>query len=171
MASFRSVQWAGEPTAIAFPQSVNRTRLQTVAWLLAQRLRPPLPAAREFADGVAVAAMSTLERGRRRAVILLLSNARDSSIYTPPVVRRYLSQIGVPLFVWSAQKPRADQTAAWGAIDDISTFAGLDAAVTRLNKALAAQRIVWIASDPLTALHAEGSERCALFPVAKIAAP
>lgn len=162
---------AGEPTAIAFPQSVNHSRLKTVGWLLAQRLKPPLPAAREFADAVAVAAMSTLERGRRRAVIFLLSNKHDSSIYTAPVVRRYLAEIGVPLFVWSAQNPRADQTASWGPIDDISTFAGLDAAVTRLNKALAAQRIVWIAADPLTALRATGAQRCGLTPVAKIASP
>lgn len=158
----------GEPTAVAFPQSVNHSKSQTVWWLLAQRLRTAghLPEARQFADAVAVAAMSTLERGRRRAVILLLGKAPDQSIYTPQMVQRYLAEIGVPLFVWSAEKPRTELTAVWGPIDDISSAAGLQAAVTRLNNALAQQRIVWVAADPLTALHAEGSGRCGLIPVA-----
>jgi hypothetical protein len=164
----RPINAPGEPTAIAFPQSVNHGKIATVSWLLTQRLSP-VPSAsepRQFADAVAVAAMGALERGRRRAVVLLLSKTPDRSLYAPLVVRRYLAEIGVPLFIWSADGPRPDLAGTWGSIDDISTAAGLDAAMTRLNRALMQQRIVWIAADPFTVLSAEGTERCGLTPVA-----
>lgn len=164
----RPINAPGEPTAIAFPQSVNHGKVSSVSWLLSQRLSPPPSATepRQFTDAVAVAAMSSLERGRRRAVILVVSKAPDRSLYSPPVVRRYLEDVGVPLFVWSADGPRPDLAAAWGPIDDISTAAGLQTAVGRLNDTLTRQRLVWVASDPLTALKAEGAERCGLTPLA-----
>ena len=95
-----------------------------------------------------------------------MSKAVDRSLYSPQVVRRYLDAVGVPLFVWSADGPRPDLTAAWGAIDDISSAAGLDAAAARLNRSLAEQRIVWIAAGPVTALNAASTGRCGLVPVA-----
>jgi len=164
----RPINERGQPTAIAFPQSVNHAKVATASWLLTQKLSPATAASepRQFADAVAVAAMSTLERGRRRAVILLVSKAADRSLYSPLVVRRYLEETGVPLFVWSADGPRPDLTGAWGDVDDISTGSGLTAAVKRLNAALMKQRIVWIAADPLTVLNTEVAERCGLTPVA-----
>jgi hypothetical protein len=165
----RAINAPGEPTAIAFPQSVGHDKVATVSWLLTQRLKPaPSPTEpRQFTDAVAVAALSALQRGRRRAVILVVSKTPDRSLYSPPVVRSYLEEVGVPLFVWSADGLRPDLTASWGQIDDISTTAGLQAAVWRLNDALERQRIVWVAADPLTALNAEGTERCGLIPVAR----
>jgi len=164
----RPINKPGEPTAIAFPQSVNHSKVATVLWLLRERLTPAPSAAepRQFTDAVAVAALGSLERGRRRAVILVVSKAPDRSLYLPSVVRAYLEEVGVPLFVWSADGARPDLTAAWGRIDDISTTAGLQAAIGRVNDDLARQRIVWVAADPLTALGAEGAERCGLTPVA-----
>jgi hypothetical protein len=164
----RPINAPGEPTAIAFPQYADHEKVPTASWLLTQRLSPAPSASepRQFADAVAVAAVSTLERGRRRAVVLLLSKTPDRSLYTATTVRRYLEVTGVPLFVWSADGPRPDLAGAWGPIDDISTAAGLEAAVVRLNRALGQQRIVWIASDPLKALRAEGTERCGLTPMA-----
>lgn len=163
----RPINAPGQPTAISFPQSVNHGNVPTVSWLLTQRLSPA-PAAsepRQFADAVAVAAMSTLERGRRRAVVLLLSKNADRSLYTSTVVRRYLEETGVPLFVWSSESLHND-AGAWGQVDDISTNAGLEAAVARLNRSLSQQRVVWLAADPLAALNAEGAERCGLKPLA-----
>jgi hypothetical protein len=164
----RPINAPGEPTAIAFPQSVNHGKTATLTWLLTQRLvpAPSITEPRQFADAVAVAAMSTLEKARRRAVVLVVSKAADRSLYSPPVVRRYLEAVGVPLFVWSSDGPRPDLTAAWGQIDDISSAAGLEAAAARLNRSLAEQRIVWIAASPLTAISAESTGRCGLFPVA-----
>lgn len=163
----RPINAPGEPTAIAFPQSVNHGKSATVTWLLTQRLAPSAAEPRQFADAVAVAAMGTLEKARRRAVVLVLSKAADRSLYAPPVVRRYLAAVGVPLFVWSADGPRPDLTSAWGQIDDISTPAGLEAATARLNRSLEQQRVVWIAGGPLTALSAESTGRCGLSPVAR----
>ena len=164
----RPINAPGEPTAIAFPQSVNHGKVATVSWLLTQRLSP-VPSAsepRQFTDAVAVAAMGALQRGRRRAVVLLLSKTPDRSLYAPLAVRPYLEETGVPLFVWSADGPRPDLTGVWGPIDDISTAAGLEAAIARLNNALMQQRIVWVAADPLTVLRAEGTRGCGLTPVA-----
>ena len=164
----RPINAPGEPTAIAFPQSVNHASAGNVSWLLTQRLAPP-PAPtepRQFADAVAVAAMSTLEKGHRRAVVLVLGKLADDSLYSAPVVRGYLEEVGVPLFVWSAAGPRPDLAPAWGRIDDVSNQAGMAAAIARLNASLAAQRIVWVAAEPLTALHAEESGACGLTPVA-----
>jgi len=165
----RPINARGEPTAIAFPQSVNHGKTSTLTWLLTQRLTPAPSSTepRQFADAVAVAAMSTLEKARRRAVVLVVSKAADKSLYSPLVVRRYLDAVGVPLFVWSADGPRPDLTAAWGPIDDISNAAGLEAASARLNRSLAKQRIVWLAADPVTALNAESTGRCGLVPVAQ----
>lgn len=164
----RPINAPGEPTAIAFPQSVNHGKTANVSWLLTQRLAPvPAPTEpRQFADAVAVAALSTLEKGHRRAVVLVLSKLPDTSLYSAPVVRGYLEEVGVPLFVWSADGPRPDLAAAWGRIDDISTPAGMEAAVNRLNASLNAQRIVWVAAEPLTALRAEAVGACGLTPVA-----
>jgi hypothetical protein len=164
----RPINAPGEPTAIAFPQSVNHGKTANVAWLLTQRLSP-VPSAtepRQFTDAVAVAALATLEKGHRRAVVLVLSKLPDTSLYSPAVVRRYLDEVGVPLFVWSADGARPDLAAAWGRVDDISTPAGMEAAVNRLNASLEAQRIVWVAAEPLTALRAESSATCGLTPVA-----
>lgn len=164
----RPINAPGEPTAIAFPQSVNHGKVATATWWLKERLTPAPSASepRQFTDAVAVAAMGTLERGRRRAVVLLVSKAPDRSLYSPLIVRGYLEETGVPLFVWSADGPRPDLTGAWGQIDDISTAAGLEAAVARLNRTLMQQRIVWVAAGPLRALRAEGTEGCGLTPVA-----
>jgi hypothetical protein len=164
----RPINAPGEPTAIAFPQSVNHAKVGNLSWLLTQRLAPP-PAAtepRQFADAVAVAALTTIEKGHRRAVVLVLSKLPDSSLYSAPVVRGYLETVGVPLFVWSPDGPRPDLTAAWGRIDDISTQGGLQVAIMRLDASLAAQRIVWVAAEPLTALRAEAVAACGLTPIA-----
>ncbi len=164
----RPINMPGEPTAIAFPQSIDHSRVPSAGWLLQQRLSP-VPSAtepRQFTDAVAVAAIGSLERARRRAVVLVLGKTEDHSLYTPAVVRRYLDEIGVPLFVWSADlwQPREDPR--WGQVDNISTSSGIRAAVARVEHELELQRIVWIAADPLTTLRAEGSERCGLVPLA-----
>ena len=167
----------GEPVAIAFPQSIDRGASEgsssrgvpTIPWLLTLGLspRPTANEPRQFADAVAVAGMNARERGQRRVVVLLLSRKPDQSLYAAATVRRYLEEVGVPLVVWSGEGPRPDLAGTWGEIDDVSTAAGLAAAVARLNQQLSQQRIVWLAADPLTALQAKAAERCGLTPVAR----
>jgi hypothetical protein len=135
-------------------------------------LRPVEPGSqRRFADAVAVAALNGITGGNRRAVVLVVdcffALSRDRSTADPAAVRHYLESIGVPLFVWSVNGPRPDLEAAWGDIDDISTPNGFRAAVGRLRDSLASQRVVWVASDPITALHVEADPRCGFAPLAR----
>ncbi|HEX7677548.1 MAG TPA: hypothetical protein VF713_05450, partial [Thermoanaerobaculia bacterium] len=123
---------------------------------------------RRFADAVAVAGLNASAGSHRRAVVLVLSRFADQSTIEPASVRHYLESIGVPLFVWSLTGPRPDLAASWGEIDDISNPRQFRAALERLRASLASQHIVWVASDPLSALHVEADPRCGVTPLAKL---
>jgi hypothetical protein len=127
---------------------------------------------RRFADAVAVAAVNSVAAAHRRAVVLVVDCTfdveHDSSSAEPAAVRRYLESIGVPLFVWSVSGPRPDLETEWGDIDDISTPNRLRLAVERLRSTLASQRVVWISSDPLTALRVDADPRCGITPLAHL---
>jgi hypothetical protein len=95
-----------------------------------------------LADAVAVAAMGTVIRNRRRAVVLVLGKtSADSSLYDPSSVRSYLRDLHVPLFIWS---PSKNPPKSWGEVEDISSPPKLRAAVKRLSRLVDQQRIVWI---------------------------
>jgi hypothetical protein len=115
----------------------------------------------QFADAVAVAGVKVVAGGLRRAVVLVAGDAPDASRHDPLVVRRYLTSIGVPLFVWSLHE-RPDLAAAWGEIDEISSPSDLRRAVERVRSALNSQRIAWVAADPLTALRLDMDPRCGI---------
>jgi hypothetical protein len=127
---------------------------------------------RRFADAVAVAAVNGVAAAHRRAVVLVVDCTfelkYDSSSAEPAAVRRYLESIGVPLFVWSVSGPRPDVETEWGEIEDISTPNRLRLAVERLRSTLASQRVVWISSDPLTALRVDADPRCGITPLAHL---
>ena len=127
---------------------------------------------RRFADAVAVAAVNGVAAAHRRAVVLVVDCTfdleHDSSSAEPAAVRRYLESIGVPLFVWSVSGPRPDLETEWGDIEDISIPNQLRLAVERLRSTLASQRVVWISSDPLTALRVDADPRCGMTPLAHL---
>jgi hypothetical protein len=101
--------------------------------------------ARRIADAVAVAGLQAAVEGRRRAVILLLSDeADDASRYTAEAARRYLAAIRVPLYVWSLYGPKAPSAAIWGPAEDISSLKKLYRAFDKVKDDLDSQRIVWI---------------------------
>jgi len=137
-------------------------------WLLTQKLEaavdvmPP----RQFADAVAVAGVASMPYPRRRAVVAVLGSTPDKSQHAPAVVRRYLEEIGVPLFVWSAAGPRPELANSWGAVEDISSEAGLARATEKLNASLLEQRIAWVEIDGLSALRVTAKGPCGLRPVA-----
>jgi hypothetical protein len=160
----------GEPSTKLFRQTNDQPSSEGgMRSLLTQTFsRTAGRAPRQFADGVAVAGVRAMASGRRRAVILLLSRTADASHYTPAEVRRYLAAIGVPLFVWSLNGPRADLVDTWGAVDDISTNETLQLAIDRLRATLKNQRVAWVALDPLRALRVQSSERCAVTPLARL---
>lgn len=95
------------------------------------------------ADAVAVSGVRLLGEQRRRAVLLVLADGTDHSRYDAAAVRRYLTAIRVPLYVWSLRPPPYPAAiAAWGEVEPISTVSQLRRAYERLGRDLAAQRIV-----------------------------
>ena len=99
-----------------------------------------------FADAVAVAGLQAYAGYTRRAVLLVLGRqVADSSQYAPAAVRAYLEKMRVPLFVWSLENRTADRiAAAWGPVEDVSSFAKLKGAFEKLRQELDSQQVVWI---------------------------
>lgn len=97
-----------------------------------------------LSDAVAVAGLFANRSARRRAVVLITtSDSTDASQFGPEQVRPYLESIGVPLFVWNAEKG-VKEAGRWGAALNISTDHLLDQAYRELSRALDDQRIVWL---------------------------
>ncbi|HEV2722038.1 MAG TPA: hypothetical protein VG323_18605 [Thermoanaerobaculia bacterium] len=119
-----------------------------------------------FADAVAVAGLRAMSGSQRRAVVLVSSGKSDVSVNSPAAVRRYLESIGVPLFVWSVSGSSPELVSPWGQVDDVSSLSKLNRAVARLRRALAEQRVAWVAVDPLNALQLKTRESCGISPVA-----
>jgi hypothetical protein len=122
---------------------------------------------RQAADAVVVAGLNAMKGARRRAVVLVLSRHNDASSYGGAVSRRYLSSIGVPLFVWSLDGARPELREVWGDIDDVSSLSGLRVAADRLRAELASQRVAWVAADPVNALRIQSTGKCGLTPLAQ----
>ncbi|HEX3128921.1 MAG TPA: hypothetical protein VH394_16430 [Thermoanaerobaculia bacterium] len=96
------------------------------------------------ADAVAVAGLHAMAGGRRRVVVLVLdADSGDESLYDPETVRRYLSAIRVPLYVWSINRDTSSMQ-AWGEIQDASKTGPLETAFRKAAADLEHQRIVLI---------------------------
>lgn len=118
-----------------------------VHWLLTRVSHPIQKTARErFADAVAIAGLQAYAGYSRRAVVLLLGRRTDDASQFPPaLVRGYLAKMHVPLKVWSLEtRSRQRVEAAWGAVEDVSSFAKLKAAFERLRADLDSQQMVWV---------------------------
>lgn len=150
-----------QPTAILFPSLNNPDPKEGLFWFLTStKIRgTALDAPRRWADAVAVAAVTAVAGGRRRAVLLVLGNKPDTSYHSPAAVRQYLESIGVPLYVWSVFGNN-DRTAAWGKVEDVSTMEKMQAATEAIQRDLDAQRVAWIYADPITALRANVKPEC-----------
>jgi hypothetical protein len=109
----------------------------------------------QFADAVAVAGVQAIGGAKRRAVVLVLGEAKDESRRSPGEVRRYLARIGVPLLVWSLARITPGMEEAWGDITDISNADRLRRATDDLRELLDHQRIAWLPLQPLQALRAK----------------
>jgi hypothetical protein len=117
-----------------------------VLWLLAAAQQPPFAIDEQrLADAVAVAGMTSSARGRRRAVVLVLSgDPRDASQFPARAVRAYLEDLRVPLFVWSVDEPTEGLRRAWGEVTRIDRESRMRRAVGDLAETLERQRILWI---------------------------
>jgi hypothetical protein len=117
-----------------------------VFWLAVEAHQPPFARSEQrLADAVAVAGMAAVARAQRRAVVLLLGESPvDASRFDPPVVRRYLERIGVPLKVWSVAEPTEEVRRAWGDVRTVDARHRFTDAVEELVDGLETQRILWI---------------------------
>ena len=98
-----------------------------------------------LADAVAIAALSSGERGRRRVVLLILdSDGADASAYSAAAVRRYVQRLRVPLVVWTSGKATDAMRANWGQVTEVNSPARIERATRELRALLTAQRIAWI---------------------------
>jgi hypothetical protein len=117
-------------------------------WLLTRVYHPArVEAHPRFADAVAIAGLQAVGSHGRRAVILVIGKkGADDSRHEAASVRRYLTKLCVPLFVWSLDKSGSG-AAAWQDAEDISTLPKLRTAFERFRKALDAQWIVWLSGE------------------------
>lgn len=141
----RGVAGAAVPTAL-FPSSQLFDRSSGgLAYLLGQIANTePAGLFPMYTDAVAVAGLNAFESFGRRAVLLVLSGGSpDLSTYKPPVVRRYLEILRVPLFIWSLDAEPAGES-PWGRVEAVGTSRALRASYTRLRDSLDAQAIVWV---------------------------
>jgi hypothetical protein len=158
----------GAPNILLFPPSENLDMKRGgIPWLLKQTYDGPADSdVLRFTDAVAAAGVTAMREGKRRAVVLVLSETPDRSAYDAAEVRRYLAALGVPLFVWSPTGT-PDPATAWGSVEDISRTEGLVAAAAKVRDALASQQVVWLAASPITALHVSARPGCGVTPVAR----
>jgi hypothetical protein len=107
---------------------------------------PQAPAsAPSIAESVAVSALETTVRERRRAIVLLLGEgASDQGRFDAARVRRYLLRLRVPLHVWRTAPGEVPAAADWPEAVDASTVERIGDAFAALRMDLASQRIVWL---------------------------
>ncbi len=129
-----------------FPFSPHLTPKDGGLPFLLTTLRPPArPQNKQrLADAVAVAAWGVAERDRRRAVLLILGDAADSSALDAEVTRAYLKSLRVPLVVWSTKESTDKTRRLWGEIRDVSNLQRLEREVKSLANQLDRQSIVWL---------------------------
>lgn len=104
-----------------------------------------------LAEAVTVAGMAATRRNRRRAVLLLLSEAGlEERSPTIRHAREYLRAIGVPLVVWTPERGggksmevAAVTASGWGEATDVSSTSRFRQAGSSLWSLLDRQRIVW----------------------------
>ncbi len=114
-------------------------------WSLVQDVAlPGLEPSLRLADAISVAGLQAANGNRRRAVLLVLAGpAEDASRHEAAAVRRFLSQLQVPLVVWRVGDA-IDTWPEWGPGEDVHHFRGLQSAARRLADRLDRQRIVWL---------------------------
>ncbi|MEM6457498.1 MAG: hypothetical protein AAF772_20590, partial [Acidobacteriota bacterium] len=125
-------------------------------WLLARAEREPPTADRQtLAYAVTVAGLSSTRRTGRRAVLLVLGPApQDQSRFAAEAARRYLRELGIPLYVWQIGRPDADadaaaRSAAWQPDNRIGDLLSLRRATDALASDLDRQFVAWVVGKHL----------------------
>jgi hypothetical protein len=128
-----------------FPSTFGRTMSEgSFHWVLTRAYVPEGSPVQRFADAAAVAGLEAYASSTRRAVVVVLGSAKDSSRLPVEAVRSYLEDLRVPLFVWALIDPKLfPEFGRWGTVLDVSTPNRLREAVRILKKNLKDQQILW----------------------------
>jgi hypothetical protein len=98
------------------------------------------------ADAVAASALLAGAAAHRRAILLMLSGAEDQSALDAAGVRRYLDEVGVPLFVLRARDAARPE---WPDGARIAALSDLGAAFAGARRHLDCQAVAWLeGADP-----------------------
>ncbi len=138
----RKLAWLSHYPVLAWGSYADAQRSQTIA------------------DAVAVAGSHVAASTHRRALVLVLAESAtapdaapargDASTYDVGAVRAYLAALGVPLVVWSLTgSDPGPMTRAWGPAVAVADRWEMQRQAKLLEKALAAQRIVWLSGRHL----------------------
>ncbi len=119
----------------------HRRGVRGVWWLFRAAETPP-EGERRIADAVAASGLVAASGPRKRAIVLILGpeQLRDESLFTPAEARAYLSEVGVPLFVFRTGKVRDD---GWPAGVETITMFDLGKALRNIAKQVLSQHVVW----------------------------
>ena len=103
----------------------------------------PVEGGKRLADAVAVSGLLAAAGPRRRGVVLVLGNGRqsDESLFTSSQARAYLSEVGVPLFVLRTGKPLDD---GWPVGVKTASMNALAGALQDIRDEVLSQQIAWL---------------------------
>ncbi|HQQ78086.1 MAG TPA: hypothetical protein PLB01_12095 [Thermoanaerobaculia bacterium] len=96
------------------------------------------------ADATTAAGLLAASWSHPRAVVVVLTGNLDASVLSAAQARSYLSDLGVPVVVWTAASAAPEAAARWGDARPVKTLSDVRAAVKELEGAVREQRIVWV---------------------------
>lgn len=122
-------------------------RVEGTVWTFFRAAETPPEGARRIADAVAASALVAGSGPRKRAIVLILGPGElpdDESLFTPAEARAYLSEVGVPLFVFRTGVPRDD---GWPKGVKVVTMFDLGKALRGVAKEVLSQTVFWFPGD------------------------
>jgi hypothetical protein len=113
----------------------------------------PPEGARRIADAVAASGLVAASGPRKRAIVLILGPGElpDKSLFTQTEARAYLSEVGVPLFVFRTGVSRDD---GWPKGVKVVTMFDLGKALRNIVKPVLSQQVFWFPGDRAVASFA-----------------
>ena len=120
----------------------HQRRVVGGVWRIFGVAKIPPEGERRIADAVAASGLVAASGPRKRAIVLVLGPGQqhDESLFTPAEACAYLSEIGVPLFVFRTRKAQDD---GWPAGVKIITMFDLGKALREVAKQVLSQHVVW----------------------------
>lgn len=118
-------------------------------WHLSGAALPSAEGSVRLADAVAVAGSIAIERGRRRAVLLIHGGSPSEGEYSAAAARQYLETLRVPLIVWTTARETREMAADWGSMEPVVALQSMRILWSDLMRQLDRQRVVWVSGTHL----------------------